>query len=85
MSKPWQADHAIAHSFLPIAAHDTFRLSYATISTLTWEIARMRAIYSSAVITVYGQDIGDTHLRNEGLTGLTFILLALTSHLKGDC
>ena len=70
-------DLSIAHSFLPLEAHDAFRHYYGEISQTTWELARVRAIYSLTMIVVYAKDIGDENLKREGLSGLHFIEQAI--------
>lgn len=67
-------DLAIAHSFLPPAAHDRFREAYGPISEQDWRKARFRAIYHSAVVAAYGHDVGDEDLVCEGLTSLQYIV-----------
>lgn len=66
-------DLSIAHSFLPPTAHATFRASYGPISERDWLLARFRALYHSALIALYGADIGDEDLQREGLTSLRYL------------
>ncbi len=71
------SDLAVAHSFLPMEAHEDFLSAYGKVTTETWQLAKALAIYSSAVITIYGLDINDDKLHQEGMQGLAFILEAL--------
>jgi aminoglycoside phosphotransferase (APT) family kinase protein len=66
-------DIALIHSFLPQESHNEFRSIYGVIDDTTWNLAKFRALYSSATITVYGHDIQDQELLAEGLQGLSFI------------
>ena len=63
-------DLAIAHSFLPLHAHDSFRQAYGEITDTTWSLAGLRALFSSSMITIFGHTIADTALRQEGLYSL---------------
>jgi aminoglycoside phosphotransferase (APT) family kinase protein len=66
-------DLGVVHSFLPPEAHAAFRQHYGPIDDLTWALARFRALYHSAVLAVYGQDIGDADLIREGVRALKYI------------
>lgn len=63
-------DLAIAHSFLPEQSHAAFQKAYGQISEETWALAKLRAIYSSSLIALYGHHAGDPDLVREGLRGL---------------
>jgi aminoglycoside phosphotransferase (APT) family kinase protein len=63
-------DLAIAHSVLPVDAHDRFIKIYGEISEATWALAKLRAIYSSTMIVLFGYHSGDPHLLREGLRSL---------------
>ncbi len=67
------SDLALAHSFLPPESHAEFKSHYGVIDDDIWELAKFRAICSSATISVYGHDIKDEKLFKEGLQGLLFI------------
>lgn len=70
-------DFALIHSFAPSQYHQKFKDIYGCIADPVWELARFRAIYSSAAITNYAVDIKLQALRQEGLQGLQFIAQAL--------
>jgi aminoglycoside phosphotransferase (APT) family kinase protein len=63
-------DLSIAHSFLPKAAHESFMKAYGDISPETWKLARLRAIYSSTVLVLFGYHSGDPIIMREGLRAL---------------
>ncbi len=67
-------DLALAHSFLPPKARDVFFHEYEArcgpVTQDTWKLARFRSLFSSMTIAVYGHDIGDRALRDEGLWAL---------------
>jgi aminoglycoside phosphotransferase (APT) family kinase protein len=63
-------DLSIAHSFLPSQAHDKFRAIYGEISKETWELARLRALYHSSILAIYGHHSQDEAIRREGLRSL---------------
>lgn len=67
-------DLALAHSLLPTAARQAFWRGYEAkrgpVSQDTWKLARFRSLYSSLMIAVYGNDINDRALVDEGLWGL---------------
>lgn len=63
-------DLAIAHSFLPIQAHKSFIKAYGEISDDTWALAKLRAIYSSTLLVLFGHHSGDPIIMREGLRSL---------------
>jgi aminoglycoside phosphotransferase (APT) family kinase protein len=64
-------DFSIAHSFLPIEAHEGFKKAYgAPISEEVWNLARLRAIFAVTSFTIYGHEISDPYLKNEGLLAI---------------
>ena len=63
-------DLSIAHSFLPIKAHDLFRKAYGEISEETWQLARLRALYSSTILVIFGYHSGDDIIKTEGIRAL---------------
>ncbi len=67
------ADLSIAHSFLPLRSHDAFRDAYGWISKDTWELALLRAMYSSTSFALYGYHSGDHLLKRESLRSLQII------------
>jgi aminoglycoside phosphotransferase (APT) family kinase protein len=66
-------DLAIAHSFLPSAAHAAFRAAYGPITDAAWRLARFRALDHSVAVTHYGHEIRDGDLLREGLTSLRYV------------
>jgi aminoglycoside phosphotransferase (APT) family kinase protein len=64
------ADLSIAHSFLPLRSHDTFRNAYGEISEGTWALALLRAIYSSTSFALYGYHSRDQAILREALRSL---------------
>lgn len=66
-------DLSIAHSFLPASAHDIFRDVYGEISEKTWALARLRAIYSSQLLTLYGHHSKDPDILREGIRSLKLL------------
>ncbi len=66
-------DLAIAHSFLPIEAHKSFRKAYGEISDETWTLAKLRAVFSSTCLILYGHHAKDPNILREGLRALRII------------
>jgi aminoglycoside phosphotransferase (APT) family kinase protein len=66
-------DLMVAHSMLPVCAHDAFIAAYGEVDTRTWELAKYRATYHCALVANFGIQIGDAALWDAGLTGLRFI------------
>jgi aminoglycoside phosphotransferase (APT) family kinase protein len=66
-------DLAIAHSFLPPGAHAFFRRAYGRMEDVSWRLARLRALWHTALVLIYGHDTGDIDLVREGLQALQFI------------
>lgn len=60
-------DLAIAHSFLPPAAHAKFKQAYGNISNETWELAKLRAISSCTYLALFGHHAKDPALLREGM------------------
>lgn len=60
-------DLSIAHSFLPPEAHAVFRKAYGGVDDETWVLARVRAVYSSTLIALFGHHMGHPSLVREGL------------------
>lgn len=63
-------DLAIAHSFLPAQAHKSFIKAYGEISDDTWALAKLRAIYSSTLLVLFGYHSNDPNIMREGLRSL---------------
>jgi aminoglycoside phosphotransferase (APT) family kinase protein len=63
-------DLAIAHAFLPKEAHAAFKEAYGPITDRTWQLAELRAIYSSAYILLFGHHKPDPDLMREGSRSL---------------
>ncbi len=66
-------DLAVAHSFLPPRAHDEFRRAYGELDEARWQLARLRALWHSAVLALYAHDVGDKPLVAEALRALAWI------------
>jgi aminoglycoside phosphotransferase (APT) family kinase protein len=66
-------DLAIAHVYLPPAAHDEFRRAYGPIDEAAWRVARFRALFSAVAIVLYGHDVGDQALVREGRIALGYL------------
>ena len=69
-------DLAIAHSFLPPAAHVIFRNAYGHISQRTWLLARLRALYCGATLMVFGHHTQDHSILSEGRRTLSYLQTA---------
>jgi aminoglycoside phosphotransferase (APT) family kinase protein len=67
-------DLGIVFSFLPASARPQFRDAYGPIDAETWKRARFRAIHYGAILNLYGDDTGDTAIRDAGETALRFAL-----------
>jgi aminoglycoside phosphotransferase (APT) family kinase protein len=67
-------DLMIAHSFLPPSAHAPFVAAYGPIDVATWKRARFHALLHASILTVYGNERGDSDLVREGLFALKRIL-----------
>jgi aminoglycoside phosphotransferase (APT) family kinase protein len=63
-------DLSIAHSFLPKEAHETFRSSYGGVDDETWALAKVRALYSSSLMALYGYHNKDVDLLREALRSI---------------
>lgn len=63
-------DLAIAHSFLPKEAHQAFLQAYGQVSEDTWALAKLRAIYSSMLLVLFGYHSNDPNIMREGLRSL---------------
>jgi aminoglycoside phosphotransferase (APT) family kinase protein len=63
-------DLSIAHSFLPAQAHKLFMKVYGDISEETWALAKLRAIYSSTLLILFGYHSNDPNIMREGLRSL---------------
>ncbi len=67
-------DLAIVQGMLPKRAQEKFRMVYGAISEETWRWAHLRALYSAALMTVYGHHLGDAGIVREGKWALQNIL-----------
>lgn len=63
-------DLAIAHSFLPKSAHSSFIKSYGEVDLKTWHLARLRAIFSSTYLILFGHHSNDPDIFREGIRAL---------------
>lgn len=68
-------DLAIAHSFLPLKAHKSFIKAYGEISEETWTLAKLRALFSSSLLILFGYHSKDPILMREGLRALKVMAL----------
>ncbi len=66
-------DLAVAHTFLPPAARERFRRAYGPIADASWRVARLRALWHTAAVLLYGSDVGDADLVREGRRSLEHI------------
>jgi aminoglycoside phosphotransferase (APT) family kinase protein len=66
-------DLAVAHSLLPPGVHAAFREAYGPISSLTWQIARLRALWHTLMVLNYAVATGDEDLIRESRLGLSCI------------
>lgn len=66
-------DLAIVHSFLPMQSHEAFRNAYGEIGQGTWELARLRAIYHSTIMALYGYHSKDPSILREAIASLNLI------------
>lgn len=64
-------DLSVAYSIFPPEFRQTFARAYGKADERTWELARYRAIYSSALLAHYGHKIGDAAITRAGLDGLS--------------
>jgi aminoglycoside phosphotransferase (APT) family kinase protein len=72
-------DLMIAHTLLPRTAHAEFLKAYGGTDPRTWQTAKYRAVYHSALVAHYGMSIGDEELRDTGLHSLSLIRGTLDS------
>ncbi|PIS02368.1 MAG: hypothetical protein COT85_05060 [Chlamydiae bacterium CG10_big_fil_rev_8_21_14_0_10_42_34] len=66
-------DLSIAHSFLPKEAHDLFKKAYGGIDEKTWALAKVRALFSSSLMAVYGYHNQDPDIVREALRSIAEI------------
>jgi aminoglycoside phosphotransferase (APT) family kinase protein len=66
-------DLAIAHAFLPAAAHAAFRRAYGPIDPDTWRLARLRALVHAAAELIYALDIEDQDILAEARAALSYL------------
>jgi aminoglycoside phosphotransferase (APT) family kinase protein len=69
-------DLAIAHSFLPPSAHGRFQTAYGAISSLTWQMARLRALWHTLATAVYACEAGDAELDRACRVALRYLAAA---------
>lgn len=67
-------DLACVHAFLPPAARGTFRAAYGPIAPDAWQVARVRAVQSSAVVLVWAHEAGHVEVATEARSALARIL-----------
>jgi aminoglycoside phosphotransferase (APT) family kinase protein len=66
-------DLAVAHTFLPPAAHAVFRRCYGVIDDRTWAVARLRGLCHTLLVLVYAAETGDADLVREGQATLRYL------------
>lgn len=66
-------DLSIVHSFLPPNSHQAFLETYGKVSKETWNLARLRAIFSSTIMLLFGHHSGDPNIAREALRSLHII------------
>jgi aminoglycoside phosphotransferase (APT) family kinase protein len=69
-------DLAVAQAFLPPGARGAFREAYGPVDDGTWRLARLRALWHTMTVLLYGHDTGDADLVREAQSGLSFLALA---------
>jgi len=67
-------DLAILPSFFPKAGQEIFRNVYGKISSETFKLAQLRALYSSCHMAVYGHHVQDNAIEGEGLMNIKRLL-----------
>lgn len=72
-------DLAVAHTFLPPAAHEGFRRAYGAIDADTWRLARLRALAHTAAVLLYALDTGAAHLADEARAALSHLRASQSS------
>jgi aminoglycoside phosphotransferase (APT) family kinase protein len=65
-------DLAVAFESLPPAVRHAFAEAYGHADEITWQRARWRGAYHSAMVAHYGMCIGDDELLRAGLDGLSW-------------
>lgn len=68
-------DLAIAHTFLPLKAHRSFIEAYGEISDETWTLAKLRAIFVSTLLILFGYHSNDPIIMREGYRSLKVMTL----------
>jgi aminoglycoside phosphotransferase (APT) family kinase protein len=63
-------DLMITHTFIPSSARIRFRQAYGSIDAITWQMARLRGLWHSLSVMIYGHDTGDPDLVRESRIGL---------------
>jgi aminoglycoside phosphotransferase (APT) family kinase protein len=69
------SDLMIVHSFLPPSAHSAFREAYGAVEEITWRMARLRALWHTAAVLIYGHETGDADLVREGRLAMRYLAL----------
>jgi aminoglycoside phosphotransferase (APT) family kinase protein len=70
------ADLAVAHTFLPPAAHAAFRESYGPVDDAVWAIARLRGLWHTIAVLAFAVDVGDADLVRESRRALQHLAAA---------
>ena len=66
-------DLMIAHSFLPPAAHRTFREAYGPIDDDAWQLARFRALTHTSIVLLYAASVSDEPLLRAAHNSLRYL------------
>jgi aminoglycoside phosphotransferase (APT) family kinase protein len=66
-------DLAVAHSFLPPEARQSFLAAYGPVDEETWRLARLRALHTSAALAEYAKETADGPLLEEASAAIARI------------
>jgi aminoglycoside phosphotransferase (APT) family kinase protein len=69
------SDLMIVYAFLPPSAREIFRQLYPATAELTWQVARVRALWHTMKVARYAHDIKDTDLAREARTALQHLAM----------
>lgn len=66
-------DISVAHSLLPVEAHQVFRQCYGQISDAAWRLARLRGAFYGIAMVAYAFDMKEPDILAEGMNTLDFV------------